>query len=144
MIFITDANIIFSAVIKPSGVIGKIIFSVDKGILFAPDYLKEEIYEHKPRLVEITGKISEEIELVILSAFRNITFYSADIIPDSILETALEIVTDIDPDDFIYVAFALFFNTKIWSGDKILAEGLRRKGFDFTLTTQDVAIAIMK
>ena len=144
MIIIVDANIIFSAVLKPSGTIGNIIFSENKAMLVAPSFLKDEIEEHKQKIIKITGKSEEEIDFVILSAFNKITFYSEEIIPDNQLETAVELVADIDPNDFIYVAFALFFNAKLWSGDKVLAEGLKAKGIDIVATTFDVAIAIMK
>jgi predicted nucleic acid-binding protein len=141
---IIDANIIFSAAIKPSGVIGSIVFSQTAVMFMAPTYLKEEIEEHKQRIILITKKTEDEIDFVLMSLFERINFYPVGVVSSEVLEKAKEIVKDIDPDDSIYVAFALFFHTKIWSGDKVLAEGLKRKGYDLTLTTQDVAIAIMK
>lgn len=144
MMIVVDANIIFSAIIKPSGAIGRIIFSNSNDVLIAPNYLRDEIYKHKLKLIKITSKTEEEIEFVIVSAFKKITFYSADIIANNLVETASDLVADIDPDDFIYVAFTLFFNAKLWSGDKVLSEGLKAKGLDLTITTPDVAIATMK
>ena len=50
-------------------------------------------------------------------------------IPEKIWEQAEDLVKDIDIKDTPYIAFALFYKCKIWSGDKALGKGLERKGF---------------
>lgn len=51
MILITDSNIIFSALIKPNGVVASILKTEKKIQFVAPDYLLEEIDEHLPEIV---------------------------------------------------------------------------------------------
>jgi len=49
---------------------------------------------------------------------------------------AEELVNDVDPKDISYVAFALNFGYKIWSGDKALINGFAKKGFTEFLDTE--------
>lgn len=47
-------------------------------------------------------------------------------------------VSDIDEKDTPYIAFSLFFNSKIWSGDKVLRNGLILKGFRKVITVDEL------
>lgn len=54
MILITDANIIFSALLKPNSLIAQIIKEEQKFQFFAPDYLLEEFRVHQKRIEEMS------------------------------------------------------------------------------------------
>ena len=41
-------------------------------------------------------------------------------------------------DDIAFVSLSLFAQTPIWTGDKILREGLIHKGFDPVLDTMEI------
>lgn len=56
-------------------------------------------------------------------------------IPKKLVIQAVEIVRDIDPNDAAYVALHLHEGHKIWTGDKALISGLKRKGYDICITT---------
>ena len=47
-------------------------------------------------------------------------------------------VKDIDNKDTPYVAFSLFYKSKIWSEDKELRDGLRKKGFKNVISTEEL------
>jgi len=47
-------------------------------------------------------------------------------------------VLDIDAKDTPYVAFSIFFKSKIWSGDKVLRNELILKGFKKVITVEEL------
>lgn len=49
---------------------------------------------------------------------------------------AFELCRDIDPDDTPFVAFSIFMNCKLWTGDKKLITGLNNKDFKISITTE--------
>ncbi len=141
MILILDANIVFSSILKPKSAIAGILLDPDNGLIFvAPTFLQAEINKHIPKLCQLTGfgelRILEIIELI----FSKILFYPNEVIPDYIQNQAAEICDPIDPKDSIYIAFSLYFQSKIWSGDRKLISGLKIRGYDFLLDT----VAIMQ
>lgn len=139
MIIILDANIVFSSVLNPKSVIAGILFDSENGIIFiAPSFLKLEIYKHVPRICKLTGFDENRIHALIEFIFSKILFYPDEVIPDFILNQADEICAKVDPKDSIYIAFALFFESKVWSGDKKLIRGLRTMGMDLLIETFDV------
>ena len=132
MIVISDSNIIFSCFYKPSGVIATILQEEKKSIQFiAPDYLLEEVKEHLSEMIAKTG-------------LTNITFYQVDNISKRYVTQAQKIVENIDPDDYPFVALHLEQGHKIWTCDAKLAEGLKEKGYDICVTTQQLKEKIYK
>lgn len=51
---------------------------------------------------------------------------------------AIELTKDIDEDDTPFVALAIQMNTKLWSGDKKLTNGLIFKNSEIIYTTQEL------
>jgi predicted nucleic acid-binding protein len=49
-----------------------------------------------------------------------------------------ELVSDIDFNDFAFVAVANYLDALLWTGDKALIEGLRHKGYERTVTTPEL------
>ena len=80
-----------------------------------------------PEIVEIEFQIT-----------RGITFLSESYIPRSILIYSINLVRDIDEKDAPYIAFTKYFRAKLWTGDKTLLRGLKKKGFRNILTTDDL------
>jgi len=139
MILILDANIVFSSVLNPKSVIACILFDSENGIIFiAPSFLKLEIYKHVPRICKLTGFNEDRIHSLIEFIFSKILFYPDEVIPDFILNHSDEICAKVDPKDSIYIAFALFFESKVWSGDKKLINGLKGQGLALILDSTDV------
>jgi predicted nucleic acid-binding protein len=71
---------------------------------------------------------------------KDIKFISEEQIFTSNWEAAFELVKDIDEKDILYVAFSKQFNRKIWSVDRQLIGGLKKKGFDDFITTDQLHI----
>ena len=51
---------------------------------------------------------------------------------------AFLLTSDVDEDDTPFIALGIELNAKLWTGDKILARGLAKKGTDLIITTADL------
>ncbi|MCL6259046.1 PIN domain-containing protein [Aquiflexum sp. TKW24L] len=69
---------------------------------------------------------------------KNITILDHSIVPREKYHQSFEICKNIDPADTPFVAFSLFLNCKIWTGDKMLIKGLNKKNFKDFITTEDL------
>jgi hypothetical protein len=45
----------------------------------------------------------------------------------------------VDEKDTVFIAMSYFFGCKLWSGDVFLRNGLRAKGFNEIITTEELA-----
>jgi predicted nucleic acid-binding protein len=143
MILVLDANIVFSSILKPKGIVASILLDSEHGIIFiAPAFLKAEIKKHTPRLCVLTGFDQNRITALIDFIFSRILFYPNEVIPDNIQLQADNICSAIDPKDSIYVAFSLFFQSRVWSGDKKLYDGLKNIEVDLLINTNELTILI--
>ncbi|MFA6531184.1 MAG: PIN domain-containing protein [Candidatus Micrarchaeia archaeon] len=117
MDLVVDANIIFAALVKDGATIDLLL---DPAIrLFAPEFLFEEILEHKDELLEKTKRAAREFDEIFDILGQKIT-----IIPKEEFEMLLKKASEIspDPDDTSYFALALKINAAIGSNDKKLKE----------------------
>ncbi|MCO5237003.1 MAG: PIN domain-containing protein [Chitinophagaceae bacterium] len=136
---IVDANIVFSAILNSKGKIGDLLINSRKYLEFiAPDFLRQEIFEHYPRLCEISGMTLEQVRESEFQICKGITFISEEQISLSIWLESEKLLADIDPKDTQYIAYSKHFRCKIWSGDKALMKGLYKTGFVNFITTDDL------
>lgn len=139
MIVISDSNIIFSCFYAPKGVVATILNEKKSKIqLIAPSYLLEEVMEHLPSLMKNTNRTEKQALDFLKNIIKNITFYSKKDILKKYGDKAEKIVSDIDIDDAPFVALHLQEGHKIWTGDKILINGLKEKGYDICITTEEL------
>lgn len=144
MITIVDANIIISAIISPKGTESKILTDKNKIQFSAPDFLLEEVTNHIDKIANITDLSKSEVNKRIKTVTQNIEFVSVLDIPKKTRITALKIVQDIDENDVFFVALHLFSHHKIWTGDRVLINGLKKKGYDICITTTQLKAYIYK
>jgi predicted nucleic acid-binding protein len=48
------------------------------------------------------------------------------------------LVKEIDKKDLLFIALSIQTGFKLWTGDKKLMEGLKKKGFDLTIDTKQL------
>lgn len=144
MIVITDSNIVFSALYSPNGVIASILKNKGHVQLFAPDYLVIEVKNHLDKIIENRKTSKRKILLELNSFLENITIIEVDKIPKSTVVQAVEMVKDIDVDDIFFVALHLYKKHKIWTSDKVLIDGLEKKGFKICITTAELKAKLYK
>jgi predicted nucleic acid-binding protein len=69
---------------------------------------------------------------------KRIHFFNEGLIPKHVIELAYNLVHDIDEKDTIFVAMGMHFKQKLWSGDKALVDGLRKKGYNELILTNEL------
>jgi predicted nucleic acid-binding protein len=136
---IVDANIVFSSILNSNGKIGDLLINSKKHFNFiAPEFLHYEIRDKYKRLQSISDLSIEQIMEAEYHVCKEIVFISEEQINQEFWEEAYTLVQDIDIKDIQYVAYAKQFKCKIWSGDKKLFKGLKAKGFNNIITTDDL------
>ena len=139
MIVISDTNIIYSCFYKPNGVIATILKNEKKKRQFiAPDFLLEEVEEHLPEIIEDNNLTKSQAHTLLREFTKNIVFYRIDDIPKKYIDKAQEIVKNIDPDDYPFIALHLQKGHRIWTCDFRLIRGLIEEGIDICITTKDL------
>lgn len=139
MIVISDTNIIYSCFYKPNGVIATILRNEKKKLQFiAPDFLLDEVEEHLPEIMEDNNLTKSQARALLKEFTKNIVFYKIDDIPKKYIDKAQEIVKNIDPDDYPFIALHLQKGHRIWTCDFRLIRGLIEEGIDICITTKEL------
>ncbi len=139
MKIIVDANIVFSAILNTNSKIADLLLnSKDDFEYIAPDYLQSELRKYYGKISMISKMSLREIGIIENKITKPIIFLSGVHVPVTKWILAEELVNDIDPKDTPYIAFSLFFDCKIWSGDKALRKGLESKGFMNIISTEEL------
>ena len=138
MILITDANIIFSALLKPKSLIAQIIKEEHKFQFFAPDYLLDEFKVHQKRIEEMSPYTQSEFKEEWKLIRSRIKIVDSSEISNEIIDKSFEVVKDIDEWDIYFVALHFKTGHKIWTGDKELIKGLKAKGYNICITTEEL------
>lgn len=144
MIVIADSNIIFSALLTPKGVIAQILTSKSKIQFLVPDYLYEEIEGHLQMVADYIRESRAEIKKRLNQLMVKIVVVPTEEVPLKYRREAVKIVSDIDKDDAPFVALHLYKKHKIWTGDRILMNGMRSKGYDIFITTDQLKRKLYK
>lgn len=136
---IVDSNIVFSAMLNTESRIGDIIFNSPDVFDFCTcEYLREEIENHKVKIMTRAGYDEQEYNEVRFLIYQNLQFFTDSLIPFEVWKKAADYVRDIDMNDIAYVALSLYLDIKLWTGDKLLREGLAKKGFKNLVTIEEL------
>lgn len=139
MKIVVDTNIIFSVILNTESKIGDLLMNSESIFEFrSAMYLKEEIENHKEKLMTISGLTQDQIEQSKEQIFSCIKFISEEIIPFEIWQKAARLVRDVDMDDVAFVALSEYEELKLWTGDKELIAGLTAKGFQRCISTEEM------
>lgn len=138
MLLVSDSNIIISVLITPGGTISKIIFSKRKFKIIAPELLKVEIKRYKEKILKLSGYTEKEYNALLKELYSQIEFIDTTEIPKSYTKQAYDLVKDVDINDLDFVELALYKKCLLWTTDKVLINGLRKKGFTKIITTAEL------
>ena len=141
---IVDANLVFSAILNTNGKIADLLINADQLELIAPNFLRIEVKKYHSKLMKISKLSFEEVEEIEFQLEKNIKFISEEQIPDWAWIKAYELTKGIDEKDTPYIAFCLFFDCKVWTGDKKLMTGLAKKGFLDLIMTNELYESLTK
>jgi predicted nucleic acid-binding protein len=139
MRIVVDTNIIFSALVNSNSAIMDIIAGLNQDIQFyASDYTHIELRNHHEKLKKASKLNGEELYIAQYELFKYIDFITLAVISENYWKEAEALVWDIDIDDVAFVALALYLQADLWTGDKVLYNGLKQKGFNQVLSTADL------
>jgi predicted nucleic acid-binding protein len=115
-----------------------IIGSKEKFQFYASDYTHIELKKHHEKLKKVSKLSDNEVDIAKYELFKYLHFVSLDMIPENCWKEAEKLVSDIDMDDIAFVALSLYLQAYLWTGDKILYNGLKLKEFEKVLSTTEL------
>lgn len=139
MKIVVDTNIIFSVLLNSNGTIGDLLFNSDKHFEFySCSYMRYEIQKHWERLKKISKLPDEQLQISYLQVLSKLKFINEEIIPVETWLASEKITKEIDIDDTDFVALTKFLKATLWTGDKVLYNGLKEIGFKKLLNTTEL------
>jgi len=136
---VIDTNIAFSAILNTNSLFARIILQPKSRLnLYSTDLLLIEIEEHKEKLKRLGNFTDIELNKSISIISSRIRFIDAKLIPPSVLKNSEKLLLDIDIDDTEFVALTTHIRGRLWSGDKILQNGLIKKGWNKFISTDEL------
>lgn len=139
MKIIVDTNVVFSAILSPSGKIGQIlIFGQKQFEFYAPNLVKVEVKRHRERIIQLGELTNTDFEDTRDDIFDCLTFISEEQIPYEYWQEAIPLVRDTDMDDIAFVVLSEYLDAQLWTGDKKLLQGLKNMGFTKGVTTDEI------
>ncbi|MEI6436587.1 MAG: PIN domain-containing protein [Bacteroidota bacterium] len=139
MKIVIDSNIVFSAILNTKSKIGQLIIN---GSMFFTFYtvglLKDEIFEHRSKILELTGFTENQFNEIYQLIADKIRFVDEILLTDEEISKASDLVSGIDNDDAMFVALNNHLLANLWTGDKQLINGLKKKGYSRLFTTDDL------
>lgn len=127
-IVVVDTNIIFSALRSKNSKI-RLILENTAYSFYTPNFLVEEIFKHKERIVEKSLSPESEIYEFLHKVLQNIHFANESSISLANAIHAYRLCSDIDEKDTPFVALTLELEGKLWTRDEVLKQGLINKKF---------------
>jgi predicted nucleic acid-binding protein len=139
MKIVVDSNIVFSAILNSQSQIGQLIIDGSNFFEFySIGLLKEEIFKHKSKIIQLSKFSEEHFTEVYHLILSKISFVDDILLNNNDLIAALELVSDIDENDTLFVALNNFLDAKLWTGDRKLTLGLAKKNYKNTITSNEL------
>jgi predicted nucleic acid-binding protein len=142
---VIDSNIAFSAMLNVDSRIGQILIRGGSYFeFFVPAYLTTEVIDHKEKIKEIANLSEEAFIETYHLVLHNITILHPSLIPVEIYQKAQELCQSIDVNDTAFLAITEFTKGRLWSGDLVLLNGLKSKGYKKFIKTADLYEEFLK
>lgn len=124
--YILDANVLFSGVISQKPMYRAMF---DGNVFYTPDFVLAELNNYRRVFLKKSAIKGADIKEFTLFLFSRIIVVPDYIITPESYGQAEELVADIDPKDVAYVALSIELEATLLTRDKVLYDGLRRKGY---------------
>ncbi len=145
MRIVVDTNIAFSAILNSNSKISKIILQPKSKLnLYSTDQLEYELAEHWNKLKKISKYSDIDLHKAVALITSKIRFINVELIPKNLFLKAEQLTRDIDIDDTEFVALTEHVRGKLWTGDKELQKGLKRKKWDKLVATEELYKIVTK
>ncbi|TAH06982.1 MAG: hypothetical protein EAZ13_07565 [Sphingobacteriia bacterium] len=100
--------------------------------------MRYEIQKHWERLKKISTLSDEQLQISYSLVLSNLKFINEEIIPVEIWLASEALTEGIDIDDTDFVALSKFLKASLWTGDKVLYNGLKKLNFKTLLNTTEL------
>ena len=139
MRIVVDSIIVFSAILNTKSKMGQLLIDGSRYINFySIGLLKSEILEHRDKILKHSTYSLDEFEEIYKLIISRIVFLDDILLTDNDLRKATELVSDIDVDDILFIALSEHLMTDLWTGDRKLIKGLKKKGYQRLITTDEL------
>jgi predicted nucleic acid-binding protein len=139
MKIVVDSNIVFSAILNTKSKIGQLIINGSKYFdFYTVGLLKDEILNHKDKILGLTNYTQDQFIDTFQLITSRLVFVDNILLTDNDLNKAIDLVSGIDQDDALFVALTNHLVANLWTGDKRLINGLKKKGYLRVLTTDEL------
>jgi predicted nucleic acid-binding protein len=139
MKIVVDSNIVFSAILNTQSKIGQLIINGSRFFdFYTVGLLKEEIIEHKNKILHLTKFSQTQFEDTFQIIVSRISFIDDILLTDDEINKATDLVAEIDENDALFVALNNHLYANLWTGDKRLVNGLKEKGYLRIVSTNDL------
>ena len=125
---IVDTNILFSALLSSRSKFADILLTTENKF-FVCELVLVELFKHKEKIIRLSRLSEDEIIQLYQIYLKKIHFYKEELISLENRQQAYQLCFDIDKNDAAHVALTLELNGLLWTGDKVLKEGLLKKQF---------------
>ena len=88
-----------------------------------------ELFNHKERIAAASSLDEADLLALLHTLLEHIQFFDEDGISIGSWTEAWRLCRDVDENDTAYVALTLELDADLWTSDKELETGLRKKGF---------------
>ena len=126
---IVDTNILFSVLLSSSSSFADVLLKSGHRF-FVCEQVLVELFKRKEKIVHTSHLSEDEIVRLYHTLIRRINVYKEDLIAPAHWTAAYALCGDVDQSDTPHIALTLELNGLLWTGDKKLKEGIKRKGFD--------------
>ncbi|HEY4787305.1 MAG TPA: PIN domain-containing protein [Bacteroidales bacterium] len=139
MKIVVDSNIVFSAILNTKSKVGQLIINGSKYFdFYTIGLLKEEIFRHRDKILHFTKFSPKQFDQTYHIITTRIIFADDILLTDSDIKKAIDLVLGIDPNDAPFVALNNHLLAHLWTGDKHLINGLKKKKYSRVLTTDEL------
>lgn len=114
-----DTNIVFSILIGGRRLRRLFLEMRDRVVLVVPERMVDEIMELTPKAAEYIGVEAELVKQIYDNLVKpHIKTVKIEELPDGIIGEAVDLASRIDPDDWPFIALAMYLGIPLWTGDK--------------------------
>ncbi len=104
---------------------------------YTTEFSFEEIEKYKPLIIEKSRLKGPELSNYAIMVYKQLSVMPNLVLSREAIDKARELTHDIDIKDISYVALSLEIDRILLTRDKILATGLRKKGFRKVMLFED-------
>lgn len=139
MRIVIDTNMAFSGILNTNSKISKIILQPKSKLNFySTEQLNAELIKHWNKIKKISNYSNAELHKAVQLITSKIKFINVELIPRPLFKKTESLAQDIDIDDTEFIALTEHIRGKLWTGDKELIKGLKRKNWDKLITTEEL------